>query len=379
MARVTLKDIAREAGVSVMTVSNVVNGNLGRVSPATAREVERIVAARGYVPNGPAQSLAARRTRLVGLLLPDRADGGSLLGSPHDVAVAGAVEARLRERDHHLMLRGVTHHRDVLDSVQRWNLDGIVVMGFTDDELAALDLPQGVPAVVVDTYVDAPGAATVRADDFEGGRLAGEHLRALGHHEVVLCGPVGTTSQVVRERLAGFRAGLGLDPVGPGASDPRTPADGEARDAVRDESGGGVALHVVPANTTYDDGLDAAARIAGEHPGATAVFATADVLAAGISRGLAQAGVRVPGAVSVVGFDDAEIARYVDPPLTTVAQDTALKGRTAADLLLDALDGASRPRRTALDATRDGPPEGPTGVTRIDVALVERLSTAAAP
>lgn len=380
MARVTLKDIAREAGVSVMTVSNVVNGNLGRVSPATAREVERIVAARGYVPNGPAQSLAARRTRLVGLLLPDRADGGSLLGSPHDVAVAGAVEARLRERDHHLMLRGVTHHRDVLDSVQRWNLDGIVVMGFTDDELATLDLPRGVPAVVVDTYVDAPGAATVRADDFEGGRLAGEHLRRLGHREVVLCGPVGTTSQVVRERLAGFRAGLGLDPAEQGAPDRRTPADGDARDAVRGEAGDDVVLRVVPANTTYDDGLDAAARITAEHPGATAVFATADVLAAGISRGLAQAGVRVPGEVSVVGFDDADIARYVDPPLTTVAQDTVLKGRTAADLLLDALDdGASRPRRTALVVTRDEPAGGPTGVTRIDVALVERLSTAAAP
>ncbi|MCO7273501.1 MULTISPECIES: LacI family DNA-binding transcriptional regulator [Cellulosimicrobium] len=383
MARVTLKDIAREAGVSVMTVSNVVNGNLGRVSPATAREVERIVAARGYVPNGPAQSLAARRTRLVGLLLPDRADGGSLLGSPHDVAVAGAVEARLRERDHHLMLRGVTHHRDVLDSVQRWNLDGIVVMGFTDDELATLDLPRGVPAVVVDTYVDAPGAATVRADDFEGGRLAGEHLRALGHREVVLCGPVGTTSQVVRERLAGFRAGLGLDPADaaePSAPDRHTREERAAQDVVRGEAGDGVVLHVVPANTTYDDGLDAAARVAASHPGATAVFATADVLAAGISRGLTQAGVRVPGEVSVVGFDDAEIARYVDPPLTTVAQDTALKGRTAADLLLDALDdGASRPRRPAQDAARDELADRPTGVTRIDVALVERRSTAAAP
>ncbi|WP_336726016.1 LacI family DNA-binding transcriptional regulator [Cellulosimicrobium cellulans] len=367
MSRVTLKDIAREAGVSVMTVSNVVNGNLGRVSPATAREVERIVAARGYVPNGPAQSLAARRTRLVGLLLPDRADGGSLLGSPHDVAVAGAVEARLRERDHHLMLRGVTRHRDVLDSVRRWSLDGIVVMGFTDDELAALDLPQDVPAVVVDTYVDAPGAATVRADDFEGGRLAGAHLRALGHREVVLCGPVGTTSQVVRERLAGFRAGLGLDPA------EGTPPGAAAPGTVRGEAGDAVVLYVVAANTTYDDGLDAAAQVAAEHPGATAVFATADVLAAGISRGLAQAGVRVPDAVSVVGFDDAEIARYVDPPLTTVAQDTALKGRTAADLLLDALDdGASRPRRSEPEPSG----EGPNGVTRIDVALVERRSTA---
>ncbi|MBD5785612.1 LacI family DNA-binding transcriptional regulator [Cellulosimicrobium terreum] len=368
MPRVTLKDIAREAGVSVMTVSNVVNGNLGRVSPATAQQVERIVAERGYVPNGPAQSLAARRTRLVGLLLPDRSDDGSLLGSPHDVAVAGAVEARLRERDHHLMLRGVADHRDVLDSVQRWNLDGIVAMGFTDDELGQLDLPTGVPAVVVDTYVDAPGAATVRADDFEGGRLAGEHLRGLGHRDVVLCGPVGTTSQVVRERVAGFRTALGIAPDAAAAPGPDGP----------------VTLHLVPANTTYDDGLAAAALIAAEHPGASAVFATADVLAAGIARGLAAAGVRVPQDVSVVGFDDAEIARYVDPPLTTVAQDTVLKGRTAADLLLETIDGLptgrGRGTRTATGPGEDGsdqpPAREPGTVERIDVRLVVRASTA---
>jgi LacI family transcriptional regulator len=265
------------------------------------------------------------------------------------------------------MLRGVTHHRDVLDSVQRWNLDGIVVMGFTDDELATLDLPQGVPAVVVDTYVDAPGAASVRADDFEGGRLAGEHLHALGHRDVVLCGPVGTTSQVVRERLAGFRSGLGLDP------DPRSGGPGETPGA----AGDAVALHVVAANTTYDDGLDAAARIAAEHPGATAVFATADVLAAGIARGLAHAGVRVPDDVSVVGFDDAEISRYVDPPLTTIAQDTALKGRTAADLLLVAMEkrATRRRRRSAPAPSAEGAVTSTPEPARISAALVVRGST----
>lgn len=333
MPRVTLKDIAREAGVSVMTVSNVVNGNLGRVSPATAATVERIVEERGYVPSGAAQSLAAGRTRLVGLLLPARQDGTALLGSPHDVSVAGALEAALRERDHHLMLRAVENTREVQDSVQRWNLDGVVVMGFTDDELRALDIPDDVPAVVIDASVGDGHAGAVRADDVDGGRLAGELLTALGHRHVLFCGPVDARSQVVAARLEGLRGALGADPV---------------------------TLH---ANTTYEDGLAAGERIAREHPDVTAVFATADVLAAGVQAGLIRAGLRVPQDVSVLGFDDADIARYVSPSLSTIRQDTAGKGRAAAELLLQLIEGAD------LRASR------PDGTVHLGVELVVREST----
>lgn len=314
MPRVTLKDVAREAGVSVMTVSNVMNGNHARVSPATAAEVERIVELRGYVPSGAARGLAAGRTRLVGLLLPTRPDGTALLGSPHDVSVAGALEAALRERDHHLMLRGVGTAREVRDSVRRWNLDGVVLMGFTDDELRVLAIPGDVPAVVVDATGGDGRAGVVRTDDVGGGRLAGEHLRLLGHREVVLCGPVDARSPVVDGRLVGLRDGLGGRPVA-----------------------------LVSADTTYEDGLAAGELIAREHPAATAVFATADVLAAGVQAGLLRAGRRVPQDVSVLGFDDSDIARYVSPSLSTIRQDTAGKGRAAADLLLRLVDGAEHP------------------------------------
>jgi LacI family transcriptional regulator len=340
VARVTLKDIAHEAGVSVMTVSNVVNGNLGRVSSTTADQVRRIVAARGYVPNGSAQSLAAGRTRLVGLLVPPGTEDSSLLVSPHDVSVVGGVEATLRRRDNHLMLRSAGTADDVRDSVQRWNLDGIVVMNFTDEQVAALDLPVDVPVVVVDAYGSDPGAGTtsgssgsvageranlarVGSDDALGGRLAAEHLLGLGHRRIVFCGPTTTSSRVVTERLRGFREAL------------------EAAGVTWDDA------LVVPANTGYAEGLDAGARIAAEHPDATAVFATADVLAAGIEKALVRAGRSVPADVSVVGYDDTEIAEYVTPSLTTVAQDMIGKGRVAAQLLLDMIDGkrARAPKR----------------------------------
>ncbi|MFB9954697.1 LacI family DNA-binding transcriptional regulator [Cellulomonas denverensis] len=331
---VTLKDIAREVGVSVMTVSNVVNGNRGRVSPATAARVERAIADLGYVPNAAAQSLAARRTRLVGLLLPTGSDDASLLASPHDVAVTGAVEAALRHRDHHLMLRGVGTARQVQDSVRRWSLDGVVLMGFTDDEVGALALPTGLPAVVVDATAGGP-VAHVRSDDRAGGLLAGEHLTGLGHTRLLICGPTETTSRVVSERVEGFRTAAG--------------------DRVQ----------VVAAQTTYDDGVVLGTRLAPAVRAGdlTAIFATADILAAGVIRGLTDHGLRVPEDVSVLGYDDADLARYVTPRLSTIAQDTTRKGQVAAELLLELITGEATEPRSEL----------------IDVALTARESTGPAP
>ncbi|MCG7287436.1 LacI family transcriptional regulator [Cellulomonas sp. ACRRI] len=347
MDTITLKDVAHAVGVSVMTVSNVVNGRLDRVSPATAARVERAVADLGYVPSAAARTLVARRSRLVGLLLPGRPDGVSLLGSPHDVAVTGALEATLRGRDHHLMLRGVGDARDVRDSVRRWGLDGVVLMGFTDAALAGLDLSPTLATVLVDAdggVVRADGGpahARVRSDDRAGGRLAGAHLAGLGHRGLVLCGPVDGASRVVAERLAGFRAA---------AADA-----GLAADAVR----------VAHARTTYDEGVALGGRLAADVRAGdvTAAFATADVLAAGVARGLADAGLRVPEDVSVLGYDDAELARQVTPRLSTVAQDTAGKGRLAAELLLGLVTGEDPAPRSAT----------------VPVALVARESTAPAP
>ncbi len=351
MARVTLRDVAARVGVSVMTVSNVVNDNRQRVSPGTAARVEQAIAELGYVPNGVARSLVARRTRLVGLFLPARHDDVSLLGSPHDVAVTGAIEATLRRSDQHLMLRGIATRQDVLESLWRWNLDAIILMGFSDDELADLALPADVPTVVVDAYqdraddgLDHPRAHShVRSDDHEGGRLAGAHLTDLGHRRAVVIGPTGYRSRVVSERVAGFAEVL--------------------------HEVGAPAPVVVDALTTYEEGVRAAPVIAGLEPRPTAVFATADILAAGLVTGFARLGLRVPGDLSVVGYDDIEIARRSSPPLTTVAQHTVLKGHTAAELVLDAIEQRHRSVVIPVELVErasTGPAGGAAGGVRQD-------------
>jgi LacI family transcriptional regulator len=338
--RVTLKDIANAAGVSMMTVSNVVNGNHARVSAETVDRVQRIVTELGYVPSASARSLAARTSRLVGLLVP-AADEDSLTLSPHNTAILGQAERELRKRGYHLLLRGIADPAEVPEALRSWSLDGAILLGFLDEEIDRLSRTAlgRVPVLAIDSYSDNPLTTGVRSDDFTGARLATAHLVALGHRAILFAGPAFTDIGVVHERFRGFRTAL---------------ADAGIE---WDES------LIETVNTTHEDGAALGRRLPDAHPGATAVFATADILAIGIMEGLARAGVPVPAAVSVVGFDDLDLSGYVTPKLTTVAQDLAGKAANAVDLLLAAVRHGKRP----------------SAAVTLDVRLVERQSAAPPP
>lgn len=335
--RVTLRDIADEAGVSMMTVSNVINGNRARVSPETIERVQRIVAERGYVPSASARSLAARASRLIGLLVP-AADEDSLTLSPHTGAILGQIERALRKRGYHLLLRGIARPDEVAEALQSWSLDGAVLLGFLDEEIDGLGagVAGRVAMLAIDSYSANPLATGVRSDDFAGGRLAARHLLDLGHREIVFAGPSFSDVGVVRQRFAGFRQAF---------ADAGVPWSDRL---------------IATVTTTHASGHELGARLRADFPTATAVFATADILAVGVMSGLAEAGLSVPADVSVVGFDDLDISAIVTPKLTTVAQDIAGKAALAVDLLLAAIE------------KHDRPPEP----TTLAVRLVTRASTA---
>lgn len=334
--RVTLKDIADEAGVSMMTVSNVVNGNRARVSPETIDRVQRIVAERGYVPSASARSLAARSSRLIGLLVP-AADEDSLMISPHNVAMVGQIERELRKGGYHLLLRGIAHPAEVAEALQSWSLDGAVLLGFLDEEIDRLTARAvgKVSLLAIDSYSGNRLTTGVRSDDFTGARLAASHLLSLGHRQIVFAGPSFTDVGVVHRRFEGFRQAF---------------ADaGEQWDETL----------LVTATTTHASGREVGRRLRADHPTATAVFATADILATGIMEGLADTGTAVPGDVSVIGYDNLDLSAYVTPKLTTISQDIAQKAAIAVQMLLGAVE-----RREHASAP-----------VTLDVHLVERDST----
>jgi len=335
--RVTLRDVAEQAGVSIMTVSNVINGNRARVSPETIDRVRRIAAELGYVPSASARSLSARTSRLIGLLVP-AADQDSLTISPHNVAMVGHIERELRRFGYHLLLRGIADQREVTEALRSWSLDGAILLGFLDEEVNRLtaDIVGGVRVLAIDSYAANPLTAGPRSDDVTGARLATRHLLDLGHRRIVFAGPAFTDVGVVHERFEGYRQAH-LD-VGVGCD----------------------ADLVTTVNTTHANGRELGLSLLDRHPGATAVFATADILAIGVMRGLAESGVRVPDDISVVGFDNLDLCDYVVPRLTTVSQDITAKATTAVRMLIDSIENTARPAEPVT----------------ITVSLVERESTA---
>jgi LacI family transcriptional regulator len=334
--RVTLREVAEQAGVSMMTVSNVMNGNRARVSPGTIEKVQRIAEELGYVPSASARSLATKASRLVGLLVP-AADEDSLMISPHTMAIVGMIERELRKYGYHLLLRGVAHPDEVAEALRSWSLDGAILLGFLDEEVGNLTKKTigAVHVVAIDSYSANRLTTGTRSDDFAGARLAAKHLLDLGHRRILFAGPAFSGVGVVHERFEGFCQAF---------------ADaGIARPGL-----------IETVNTTYEEGRELGLVLRERHD-LTAVFATADILAVGIVHGLTEAGARVPEDVSVVGFDDLDLCNYVTPKLTTISQDIARKASTAVSILLDSIEKGERPKRPVT----------------IDVSLVERESTAA--
>ncbi len=332
---VKLSDIAAEANVSVMTVSNVMNGKHARVSRGTIARVQEIADRLGYVPNIPARSLAAARSHIIAALVPVGSDNDLLL-SPHTGAVIGGVERHLRHHGYHVLLRGIERESDIAETIRGWPLDGALLVEFSDPDIDKLRI-DGVPLVAIDSYSANPRTIGVRSDDRRGGWLAGERLTEAGHRTLIFAGPSTVGSGVVGQRWDGFRSAC--------------IAGGATQDGL-------VPIEVMP---TFQDGRQLGLRVLDEHPDATAIFATADVLAVGIMAGLAEAGHRVPDDVSVIGFDNLDIGMYVTPALTTIAQDMRGKVAEAARIILDEIE-------------RD---EGPRVPVSLGVELIERGSVGA--
>ncbi|BCJ39931.1 LacI family transcriptional regulator [Actinoplanes ianthinogenes] len=292
MGRTTVQDVAREAGVSVATVSRALTG--GTVSPSTREAVRAIAARLGYQPNRAARGLITGRTGNLGLIVPD-------LRNPFFADVAKGVTARARAVDHGVFITDTDEdpvaELEALATLGR-NTDGVLLCSPRSadaDLLTAAD-----PERTVLLHRRVPGLPSVVADIAGGIRQAVRHLIALGHTRIAYVGGP-EDSWAARQRLTVLTEVpevLILDAVAP----------------------------------TFEGGLVAGDLVlAGP---ATAVLAYNDLVALGLLHRLAARGVAVPDRVSVVGFDDVSLAVMSHPPLTSVAVPKDRSGSVALDLLL---------------------------------------------
>jgi len=313
---VTMHAVAARAGVSQSAVSLVLNGAPARIGAATRERILRAAAELGYRPNLIARGLVHRRSYAIGLLVPDLRNpffADVVSGAQRVAAHAGYIVLPLDSAETPL-----GRH---LEALQARQIDG-VIMDAVGASSVDPRLLHELDVVVIDEPSDRwPGLAT----DAEGaGRLAAQHLLELGHRRVAFIGPAAD-SHSFRMRERGFVKAL-------------------ARSSVSL-----VSELLVRATPTVAGGQAAGARLLALTDRPTAVFCVNDLVALGLLKACARAGVRVPEDLSIVGCDDIEMARLVTPELTTVQVPARELGARAARLLIDARDGRPiRPRGRPL-------------------------------
>jgi len=320
---VTIKDVAREANVSVATVSRALNGH-ENVAEAVRKRVMAVAAQLRYSPHHAARSLSSRRTNTIGVVLPD------LHGEFFSELMRG-IDQVARERGLHLLVS--SYHGDPAGQgaalrAMRGRVDGLLVMSpFVDGAGIVCDnLSTGMPAVLMNSRVAGADLPAVSVDNHGGAREMVRHLAEAGHRRIAfIAGPADNFDAA--ERLRGYRDGLAESL--PGAQPWVLQGD-------FDEASG------------HRAGLEL--LVADERP--DAVFAANDMMALGAMGALRDAGRRVPDDVALVGFDDIPLARYVAPALTTIHQPIHEVGRRAAEMVLEraraAPESAPPPAREVL-------------------------------
>jgi len=342
--RPRIADVARAAGVSKTAVSFAFNSP-ERLSAETAIRIREVAAGLGYRPNPVARMLTQRQTMTLGVLTPQAL--AVVFSNPFFALFSEGVAHAAEDMGYELHFISPLHGSLAL-AVGRSTVDGVVAIGLSADHPEVGQIRgAGLPMVLVDSD-DLPEHSSIVVDDEAGARAAAEHVLALGHRDVLVLaveGPATSSGEpartgVTERRLRGYRDGLERAGI-------ELPAE-----------------RIVAGRSSIDGGSSAFQRAWARGIRPTAVLAMSDAIAIGAMRAARELGLRIPADLSVVGFDDIDLAAHVDPPLTTVHQPIRQKGADAVRLLL-----------AEMEQRAEKPPEH----IRLATRLVVRGSTGPAP
>ncbi|HLR93494.1 MAG TPA: LacI family DNA-binding transcriptional regulator [Jiangellaceae bacterium] len=327
-ARVSIRDVAVLAGVSLGTVSNVLN-RPDRVAVATRERVEAAVDKLGFVRNESARQLRAGSSRMIGLIVLDASN-------PFFTDMARGAEQVVSHDGSSLVLCN-SNEDDERESVHLQLFEEIRARGLLISPVSMEDphlqrlRERGIPVVLVDRMAASSDLCSVAVDDVTGGRLAVEHLLSCGHRHIGVVGGPHSIRQVT-ERHEGARKAVAENAAG------TTPAR----------------LEIIDTPTlTIDEGMAAGERVADLDPAErpTALFATNDLIALGLLQTLARRGLRVPEDVALIGYDDIDFAAAAAIPLSSIRQPRDELGRHAAALLLDEINAPDTHRHERVTFT----------------------------
>ncbi len=316
----TLRDIAKLAGVGVSTVSYVLNGDEGRVSPGTKEQILAAARELNYRPNAIARSMAKQKTATIGLIITE-------LQNPLFVPVTEGVEEVLRLEGYHIVLASTYDLQSEINAIEllrAQQVDGFILMSLSvhlpSDHLAQLDADD-VPFVVINRDLEAGLFNQIHFDDRGAGRTATQHLIDLGHRRIATISGVRESTAEYDRRRSAIERHQGW------------------QDALESSGSPSGEDWVFAGNYTYEGGYRAAQQLVAQARNSpqppTGVFIASDMMAIGALRGFFEAGLRIPQDLAVTTIGDPPYAAYTIPPLTTLSLPVVEAGRVAARLLID--------------------------------------------
>lgn len=322
--KVTIKDIAQKSGVSVTTVSLILNNKRVRTSKATKAKVLQVARELHYVPNSLAVGLITKRTNTIGLILPD-------ISNIFFSQMAKCLENLLIRRGYALFLCDTNDSDEeqamYLELMRSHRIDALVlcIANDTDKSLAQLEdfHNSGIPIVAFDRYSEAMHYPLVATDNVESAKNIVQHIIDLGHRRIACISGPGKRNY--SSRLDGYKQALVANGI-------------PYEEAL-----------VMEGDYRYDSGYQCAKQLLQQNP--TAIFACNDMMAYGVYKAAEECGLSIPDDISVVGFDDLMFSSTLSVPLTTVRQDVNGMCEKICSLVCDAIDGKRTAERFVLPAT----------------------------
>ena len=308
--RVRISDIAEELGLSTATVSNVLHGKTKKVSDKTVKRVQALLEERQYIPSMAGILLAQNSSKIIGVVVNDheKYENHTL----EDVFIASSLNCLSTEIERgglFMMVKKITETEEIIKFASMWNMDGLVLIGFCEQDYMYLRNHMRIPFVVYDGYCEETERIfNITIDNYDGGYQVGSYFRAKGHKRAVCIADNDICMD--RERYEGFCAGFGKE---------------------------NTEFLIIPMIKTqrwefYRENLVKFQK-------ATAVFAVSDYYAVDLMHFLQENKIRVPEDVSVAGFDDSPMCEQVTPTLTSVRQDGAMRAKIAIEKLREMKEG----------------------------------------
>lgn len=306
--RVRISDIAEELGLSTATVSNVLHGKTKKISDETVKRVQALLEERQYIPSMAGILLAQNSSRIIGVVVNDheKYENHTL----EDVFIAASINhlsTEIEKNGQFMMVKKATKPAEIIKFASMWNLDGLVLIGFCDEDYMYLRNHMRIPFVIYDGYCEeAERICNITIDHFDGGRQVGEYLRKSGHKKVLCIADNEVCMD--KERCDGFREAFCENDADVQADFLLIPMQKKER------------------MLFYEENLEKIKSY-------TAIFAVSDFYAIEVMNFLHEKGIKVPDDISIIGFDDIPMCKMVFPTLTSVSQDVELRAKIAMEKL----------------------------------------------